>query len=99
LSENKEVQVGKVVLVAPSLGLDWDHKGMYDFKLDPEIVKRTAGITILVADDDREGIQRAVTKISTTARGVKVRRLKTGGHFTFKETGKREFPELLAELL
>ncbi len=99
LSENKDKQVDKVVLVAPSLGLGWDSKNMYDFEIDPAISTRAKGITILIADDDVDGIQTAVRTLEETIKNIKVRRLNKGGHFTFKDMGKREFLELLEELM
>jgi len=99
LSERPLVKVGKVVLVAPSLGIDWDHKGFFDFEMDPKLVKRTMGLSILAAKDDRPAIMEAAHKIADTIPGVHLQELETGGHFTQESMGKLDFPELLQEIL
>lgn len=99
LSEHPAVRVGKVVLVAPSLGLDWDHHGFFDFEIDSDIVSRTSGVTILVAKDDRDGIRQAVQKLHESIADVQMRELETGGHFTVTSMGHIEFPELMEEVI
>ncbi|HSW37001.1 MAG TPA: alpha/beta hydrolase [Candidatus Saccharimonadales bacterium] len=100
LSENPQARLNKVALVAPSLGLDWDHKSFYDFEIDPNIAARTKGITLFYSDDDREAIIQAAQILSQKIQGIKVLQLHGLGHFTYEDMkGKTEFPELLQALV
>jgi predicted alpha/beta hydrolase family esterase len=98
LSENPERQLKKVVLVAPSLGLDWDARGFFDFTINPALQSAVKEVVILVAKDDREGIQNAVKQIATALPAARVVTFETGGHFTRKSLGHIDFPELLEEV-
>jgi len=99
LSENKDIKVGKVVLVAPSLGWYYS-KDVYfgNFKMDPELAARTEGITIFSSDDDNERIQKSVDEIKDTVKGVKCREFHLK-HFTYGSMGTDKFPELLEECI
>jgi predicted alpha/beta hydrolase family esterase len=99
LSENKNAKLGKVILVGPWLGKGWNDDKFFNFKIDGDMVSRTNGITVLVAVDDEDSVQDAVNKISQNIKNVRVIKLPNGGHFTFRDMGKREFPELLKEAL
>lgn len=99
LSENKDLKVGKVVLVAPSLGfLSKNGNAFGKFELDPKLVSRTDGITIFNSDNDSESILQSVDVIRKTITdiGYKEFHLK---HFTYGSMGTEKFPELLDELL
>jgi len=99
LSENKDVKVGKVVLVAPSFGYKgWGEKFFQGFTIDPELVSRTKGITIFNSDDDDESIHRAVDEIREKVRGVEYKEFHMG-HFIVESMSSEEFPELLEECL
>ncbi|MCA9347947.1 alpha/beta hydrolase [Candidatus Saccharibacteria bacterium] len=99
LSERKDLRVGKVVLVAPSLGYSgWGDKFFEDFTMDTELVSRTGGITIFNSDNDDEGIQRAVKEIRQKIPGIEYREFHLG-HFTANDMQTSEFPELLDECL
>ncbi len=101
LSEHKDISVGKVVLVAPSLGLSWEDKGkkfFQNFVLDPELVSRAKGLTIFHSDDDNESIVQAVEKISAQVPGIKFREFHLK-HFTINDLKTPEFPELLSALV
>lgn len=100
LSEHKDVLVGRVVLVAPSLGLAWEEgaeKFFQNFTLDPELVTRTKGLTIFYSDNDYDGISQAVEKIKAEVPGIKFKEFHLG-HFTIDDMKTIEFPELLEEL-
>ncbi len=100
LSEHKDISVGKVVLVAPSLGLSWEtgrEKFFGDFMLDPDLVQRTKGVTVFYSDNDHDGILDAQKSISEQVKSVAFRKFHLG-HFTIDDTGT-EFPELLDELI
>lgn len=99
LSEHKDVSVGKVVLVAPSLGLDWEDKSFFDFEIAPGLAARTKELVIFVSDDDRPGIQQAVKVLQSTIKGVRIRQFSGYGHFTHDTQVAVRFPELAEELL
>ena len=100
LSLHKDVRVGKVVLVAPSLGKSWDSGTFFSgFEIDPDLVSRTKGVTIFVSDNDHEGILSAVAEIRSKAPGITLREMKGYGHFTIGDMKTTEFPELLEECL
>lgn len=99
LSERPELKVGRVILVAPSFGYrGWGAKFFQGFKIDPEIIKRTKGITIFNSDDDHESIQRAVQEIRDKVPGVEYKEFHLG-HFIVETMPSNEFPELLEECL
>jgi predicted alpha/beta hydrolase family esterase len=101
LSEHPDVKVGKVVLVAPSLGYRWGDGGedfFEGFKIDPELASRTKGITIFNSDNDNEAIHQAVKEIREQSKGIDYREFHLG-HFTEGSMKTPEFPELLEELL
>ncbi len=99
LTENSNKKVGRVVLVAPSLGYKFDDRDkFFNFVINPNLAKQTGGITIVVAKNDTESIQRAVKELTSIVKNIKLRELETGGHFTRSDMGKAEFPELLEEV-
>ena len=98
LSEHKDIEVGKVVLVAPSLGVDWDDKGFFDFELDPNLVSRTSELVIFISDNDRPAIIETASKLRAVLNGATYREFAGYGHFTLAFMGTEKFPELLEEL-
>jgi len=99
LSEHPNVRVGKVVLVAPSIGyLTKDRNYFGEYLLDRNLVQRTNGITVFSSDDDAANIIVSVSEIVTHIDSVNVKEFHLG-HFTSDSMGSTEFPELLAELL
>lgn len=99
LSEHPAVQVGTVVLVAPSLGIDWDDRSFFDGPIDPDVASRTSRMIIFVSDDDRAAIQQSTQKLRSTIAGVECRTFQGYGHFCLQDMGTAEFPELRDELL
>ena len=99
LSEHPNVRVGNVMLVAPSLGIDWDTNGFFDFKIDRKLTERTQTITIFVSDNDRAAIQQAVKKLRADIPNIAYREFHSYGHFCFEDMKTTEFPELRDELL
>lgn len=99
LSEHSDVQVGTVVLVAPSLGIDWDTNGFFDFKIDPGLDARTQNLIMFVSDDDRDAIRQAAQKLRDTVSGVQYREFHGYGHFCLGDMKTTEFPELLEAAL
>jgi predicted alpha/beta hydrolase family esterase len=103
LSE-RDIKVGKVVLVAPWLGIKkqettepFDDK-FFDFQIDRKMADKTAGLTVIVSADDMLTIQESVEIIKESVNDVKITTLENKRHFTLKDLGTEEFPELLKEL-
>lgn len=99
LSENPEIEVGKVVLVAPSLGLHWEDRAFFDFEIDPTLVARTKGLTIFYSNIDKQPTLDAVAIFKEKLSGAKFTQFDNYGHFTHLEMPSSEFPELLEEIL
>lgn len=101
LSENKDAQVGKVVLVAPWIDIEKDDWPLFDFKIDADIAARTKGITIFHSTNDAPEIVSSVKLLRDTIRQAKYREFENYGHFMFlNESEKVEgFPALLQELI
>lgn len=102
LSENKKARVGRVALVAP--WLDPDHAlktGFFNFKIDPNLAKRTRGLVIFVSRDDYRDILKSVKELRKTLLGsnVEIKEFEKKGHFTFGDMKTEKFPDLLKALL
>lgn len=100
LSENKNVTLKKVVLVAPSLNPEktWGKK-FFDFTIDPSVANRVKEIVIFNSADDHSGIQQSVRTILKAFPNVRYKEFKNMGHFTADDMDGPEFPELLEECL
>lgn len=100
LSEHPDVQVGRVVLVAPWLDPRREETtDFFDFTIDPLVPTRTAGLTVFHSDDDADDIQESVGMILAAVEGVAAREFHGYGHFCRGDLGSDEFPELLELLL
>ena len=102
LSEH-DVKVGKVVLVAPWLGINTKGRPFdetfFDFSIDPEIAMKTDGITVFASTDDHDGVQKSVAKLRVDMPNAKYVTFENKGHFTMGGLGGEAFPELLAEIV
>lgn len=98
LSEHKDVKVGKVVLVAPSLGIDWVEDDFFEFEMDHDLANRTKGVVIFGSDNDKPAIGKAIARYHAGIENVIYREFHHG-HFTIKYLPSGEFPELLEEIL
>lgn len=103
LSEHKQTKVGKVILVAPWLNPDNNPESetadFFDFEIDPDLVSRTAGVTIFNSDNDHESIRESVSIIRSKVQDLTYREFHEYGHFFQRDLGTVEFPELVAECL
>lgn len=100
LSENKQLQVGRVILVAPWLDPDGDETdGFFNFPLDPKLADRTKGVTIFNSDNDMGNVHKSVAFLREKLPGISYKEFHKYGHFTYNDMGSEEFPELLDELL
>jgi predicted alpha/beta hydrolase family esterase len=98
LSEN-DIEVGKVILVAPSLDPERTVNGFFDFKIDPKLTSKTKGLVVFGSDNDSKSIKNSISTLFHVIKDIKYREFIGCGHFTFWGMGKREFPELLEEVL
>ena len=99
LSENKDLKVGRVVLVAPSLGWYYiDDLYFGKFEIDPDLAERTDGLVLFNSDNDEKGIRKSVQEIREKVKNLKYREFHLG-HFTSNSMSATEFPELLEELV
>ncbi len=103
LSENKDWQVGKVILVAPWLNPDNDPRSdtadFFDFTVDPDLRERTKGVTIFHSDNDSEAIHKSVKMLRDAIRGHNYKEFHQYGHFCIEDMKTTEFPELLQAIL
>lgn len=107
LSEN-DVRAGKVVLVAPWMGLFPDSEpkkraefdeSFFDFSINPMIAKKTEQLTIIASSNDVESVQDSVTLLKNKLIDYRYVELPDKGHFTLRSLGGEAFPELLEEAL
>jgi hypothetical protein len=98
LSENP-VKVGAVALVAPWMDPHGELPGFFDFAIDPNVLDRAERMTIFISNDDDEEMHLAVDQLAKAWPGANVMRMEGKGHFTLKDMGTREFPELRDALL
>lgn len=103
LSENKDRQVGKVVLVAPWINPEnnpvSDTADFFDFEIDPDLASRTAGVTIFNSDNDQDTILKSVDIIRSKVNDLDYKEFHNYGHFCFSDMNTVEFPELAQEAL
>ncbi len=101
LSESDRT-VGKVVLVAPWLGITFGEpfdKNFFNVRLDRHVVQKTAGITVMSSDDDFDVIHQSIDRIRNEVDNIEYKEFSGNGHFTRKSLGTNAFPELLQELV
>jgi predicted alpha/beta hydrolase family esterase len=102
LSEHKDLQVGKVMLVAPWINPDnyeeSDTADFFEFTIDPDFPARTSGVTVFISSDDDPSVVKTVEILKEKVSGLDIRQYSDKGHFTRNSLGRNEFPELLEEL-
>lgn len=97
LSENPDVRLDKVILVAP--WLDPERKSttsMFDFDIDPAITNRANKLTLFHSTDDFSSIQESVELIRNNIPGIQYREFDNKGHFVIGAMKTDAFPELLS---
>ena len=103
LSENKDVKVGKVVLVAPWLNPgdnpSSDTADFFHFEIDPALVSRTDGIIIFNSDDDFKSIHESVDIIRKAVKNIGYKEFHGYGHFCLENMKTDQFSELLEACL
>jgi predicted alpha/beta hydrolase family esterase len=101
LSLNKDIKVGKVILVAPWLDPDGNEASGFfdDFEIDPNLASRTKGLVIFNSDNDMGNVMKSVAEIRQKIKGAQYKEFHKYGHFTVFQMKTRKFPELLDECL
>ncbi|MBX4199668.1 alpha/beta hydrolase [Candidatus Saccharibacteria bacterium] len=101
LSLNKNLRVGKVIVVAPWLDPEGDEtEGFFaDYTVDEQLASRTDGLTVFHSDNDMGNVHKSVAMIREKVKDVGYKEFKSYGHFTYKDMQTIEFPELLDECL
>lgn len=102
LSEHKDLQVGKVVLVAPWINPDKyeisDTADFFEFEIDPDFPARTKGVTVFISSNDEPSVVKTVNILKGQVNGLTMREYSDKGHFCLEDLGGIEFPELLEEV-
>lgn len=100
LSENANVRVARVILVAPSLDpLRQNKTGFCEFDIDPEITKRGGQFIVMTSDNDSEKAEMSVRMISEALPAADIKMFPGYGHFIPDHLGKDTLEELLEEIL
>lgn len=98
LSENKDITVGKVILVAPWTNpLNYkvsDTADFFEFKVDSDFPSRTKETIVFISNDDEPSVVETVDILKESVQGINYREYSDRKHFTTKE-----FPELLKEIM
>ncbi|MGB4759194.1 MAG: alpha/beta hydrolase [Candidatus Saccharimonadales bacterium] len=100
LSDHPELQVGRVVLVAPWFDpANIKKSDFFEFAFDTDIASRTQGLVIFNSDNDHPGIHWSVEMLRQTQKTFDEREFHNYGHFCLHDMKTEAFPELLAEIL
>jgi predicted alpha/beta hydrolase family esterase len=103
LSEHKELEVGKVALVAPWINPDnyeeSDTADFFDFEIDPGFPKRTKAVVVFISSDDEPSVVKTVDILKEKVDGLEIKQYLDKGHFTLEDLGTKEFSELLSVLV
>jgi uncharacterized protein len=97
LSIHTDIRVDKVILVAPWLDPFAEHTKNFfdDFDIDPNLVSRTNGITVLYSTDDEKSILKTVEILQEKVVNVQFKKFEHYGHFCIGDMKTPKFPELL----
>jgi predicted alpha/beta hydrolase family esterase len=103
LSENPNINVGKIILVAPWLDPFEDQhykvEGLFDFTIDENLSNRVGEIQLFLSLDDHRSILETSKIIEDNIPSVNIVKFENKGHFCYSDLGGEEFPELLAECI
>jgi predicted alpha/beta hydrolase family esterase len=101
LSIHPEIQVDKLVLVAPWLDPFKELKTNFfkDFDIDPDLAKRTAGVIIFNSNNDMDSVQETAKHLRAKIEGVTYKEFNNYGHFCYEDMRTDKFPELLETIL
>lgn len=96
LSEHPEINVDKVVLVAPWINSQHEiNIDFFDFEIDIEITNRAKEFIIFFSDNDKPEVQASVALLKIKLPNAKFIAFHEYGHFTYEDMKTDAFPELL----
>jgi predicted alpha/beta hydrolase family esterase len=100
LSENKEIVVWKIILVAPWLDPfdELDDNTFFKFEVDWQLLQKR-DIQIFHSTNDIESVQVSMRNILDMYHDFPVKYFENYGHFCEKDLKSKEFPELFEEIL
>lgn len=75
------------------------NNGFFDFEIESDLAQRTDGITVFVSKDDDADIIKSTETLHQKVKEISMIEMNGYGHFTRKDMGTREFPELLDVLI
>jgi predicted alpha/beta hydrolase family esterase len=97
-----DIKVGRVILVAPWLGIKGTDlqdepfdENFFAFTPERTLAAKTAGLHLLVSDDDFADIHQSVAILRDAVDDMQITEFTGKGHFTLGSLGTEEFPELL----
>ncbi len=99
-SEHKELHPKKIILVAPWLDIDGELKELdsnttfFNFDIDSDLSKRTH-IDVIYSTDDDKDIKESIELIKNKVHNIEIHIFSDKGHFTERDLGTKEFPELI----
>lgn len=100
LSEHPDVNVDKIVLVAPWINpIGEEDTDFFKFKIDPDLSSRTKGAMIFNSDNDHASVHKTVEVLRESIKSIEYREFHNYGHFNLGAMGTVEFPELRDYLL
>ena len=100
LGETKQI-INKLILVAPWKIADENNtakKKFYEYPINNKIKENIKEVIIFTADNEEKDGKKSVEIFHKVIDG-KVIELKGRGHYTMRDMGTQEFPELLEEVL
>ena len=99
LSEHNDLEVGKVVLVAPWINPNnnpvSDTADFFDFEIDPDFPSRTKGMAVFISSDDDPSVVKTVDMLKEKVHGLELHEYTDKGHFCLEDLHTVEFTELL----
>lgn len=100
LSENKDIKVDKVILVAPWLDPERETDPyFFDFDIQPDLLMRVNNMTVFYSDNDKATIDESVDQIRDALPDIHYRIFHGYGHFTKNSMESIEFTELRDAIL
>lgn len=100
LGESKQ-KISKLILVAPWKVPEKDdafRKAFYEYPVDESIQSRVNKVVIFTSDDEEDDGKKSA-EIFHKVLGGNLIELARRGHYTLRDMGTEEFPELLAEII
>jgi predicted alpha/beta hydrolase family esterase len=98
LGESKQ-RINKLILIAPwKIALTKKKKAFYEYQIDESIKNRVNKIIMFTSDDEEDDGKKSL-EIYNKVLGGEIIELKSHGHYTLRDMGTEEFPELLKKIL